>query len=121
MDSAKAIRDGLPVKLVEDVAVFLRIRREILCEHLRIDASSVDRRINLNESLSSWEAGRLYLVFKLFLRAVEVFELSESVVDWLGAKIPALGGVPPLSLLDTPAGFDLVLDTLGQLEAGVFA
>jgi uncharacterized protein (DUF2384 family) len=42
-------------------------------------------------------------------------------VKWITGMIPALGGVTPLSLLDTPAGFELVIDTLGQLANSVCA
>ncbi|USX17271.1 DUF2384 domain-containing protein [Oxalobacteraceae bacterium OTU3CAMAD1] len=31
----------------------------------------------------------------------------------------SLGGVTPLSLLGTPAGDELVLDTLGRIEQGI--
>lgn len=121
MNAARVIRNGVTANLVEDVAKFLRVRREILCEYLGLDATSIDLRIAGNELLLSWEAGRLYLVCKVFLRALEVLEAEENAASWMSARIPALGSVTPLSLLDTPAGFDLVIDTLGQLEAGVFA
>lgn len=121
MDSARVIRNGVAVNLVEDVAKFLRVRREILCESLGLDPSSIELRIAGNELLISWEAGRIYLVYRIFLRALEVFEVEDGAVNWLTGKIPALGGVTPLSLLDTPAGFELVIDTLGQLAYGVCA
>jgi putative toxin-antitoxin system antitoxin component (TIGR02293 family) len=121
MDSARAIRNGVAANLVEDVAKFLRVRREILCEYLRLDATSIDLRIASNELLLSWEAGRIYLVYKILLRAQDVFEVEYGAVNWITGMIPALGGVTPLSLLDTPAGFELVIDTLGQLAYGVCA
>nr|WP_315215725.1 MbcA/ParS/Xre antitoxin family protein [uncultured Duganella sp.] len=31
----------------------------------------------------------------------------------------SLGGKAPLSLLDTEAGYELVLDTLGRIEHGI--
>jgi uncharacterized protein (DUF2384 family) len=45
---------------------------------------------------------------------------EEGAIEWLGLRVPALGNVAPLALLDTPAGFDLVISTLGQMESGAY-
>lgn len=54
-------------------------------------------------------------------RAVTVFEAPDSALNWLQSPNASLGGVTPLSLLDTDLGADSVLDTLGSIEHGVFA
>jgi putative toxin-antitoxin system antitoxin component (TIGR02293 family) len=56
---------------------------------------------------------------KVWLRALVVFEDEQSAQCWLSQEIRSLGGVTPLSLLDTPAGYELVLDTLGRIEQGI--
>ena len=54
-------------------------------------------------------------------RAETVFEETAAALAWLQSPNAALGGVTPLSLLDTDVGADSVLDTLGRIEHGVFA
>lgn len=54
-------------------------------------------------------------------RAGVVFEDADGALDWLQSANAALGGVTPLSLLDTDIGADSVMDTLGRIEHGVFA
>lgn len=45
-----------------------------------------------------------------------VFEDTDSALSWLQNTNASLGGVTPLSLLDTDIGADSVLDTLGRIE-----
>ena len=50
-----------------------------------------------------------------------VFEDAQAALNWMQSPNASLGGVTPLSLLDTEIGADSVLDTLGRIEHGVFA
>ena len=54
-------------------------------------------------------------------RAEAVFKDSDSALSWLQSANAALGGVAPMSLLDTDIGADSVMDMLGRIEHGVFA
>lgn len=54
-------------------------------------------------------------------RAQEVFGGEKSAKKWLATPIRALGGVTPLSLLESEHGFKVVMDALGRNEAGVVA
>lgn len=58
---------------------------------------------------------------RVYERTVEVFKDEEKAVNWLYGKIPDLGNKVPALVLDEPGGVDLVLETLGQLEYGVFS
>lgn len=71
--------------------------------------------------LSTEESAKLLRFARVVERAEEVFEAAEPALAWLKADNAALGGVTPLSLLDTDIGADSVLDTLGRIEHGVFA
>jgi putative toxin-antitoxin system antitoxin component (TIGR02293 family) len=52
---------------------------------------------------------------------LEVFGTQESFNSWLKAPVMDLDYQTPLSLLDTPFGFELVHHILGRIEHGVFA
>ena len=71
--------------------------------------------------LSTEESAKLLRFARVVERAEEVFQAVEPVLAWLKADNAALGGITPLSLLDTDIGADSVLDTLGRIEHGVFA
>ncbi len=60
-------------------------------------------------------------VERVFWRAQQVFEDAAAAVAWISRPNRALGGVAPLTVLDTEAGYELVLDTLGRIEYGVFS
>lgn len=120
MDAIVAIRAGVPAGIVGEVAEFLRLRHETLTEYLRLDDASVHDRAARRDALLPWEASRVYLVFKVYERIFAMCQHEEGAIEWLGLRIPALGNVTVLSLLDTPAGFDLVLCTLSQMESGAY-
>jgi hypothetical protein len=55
---------------------------------------------------------------------LSVLSLARSfstAVDWLKSPNATFSGQTPLSLLDTEIGAELVMDTLGRIEHGVFA
>lgn len=54
-------------------------------------------------------------------RAEEVLGDFDKATDWLSSENNALGGVTPISLLDTDAGAQSVMDLLGRIEHGVYS
>ncbi len=121
MDVVRNIRMGIPVSLADDVAKFMGLRLEMLAVFLGFSVPDLAQRIQGHETLQSWEAGRLFWVAHAYVEAAAVFESEQGAVEWLRERVMALGNVAPLSLLDSPAGYQLVLDTLGQIKYGVYA
>ncbi len=121
IDVVNRIRSGLPSSLVDDVAAFLGLRLEMLTDNLGLSAMSVRQRAQCGGTLENWEAGRLCWVAQAYFESASLFESEQGAVEWLRERVPALGNVAPLSLFDTPAGYQLVIDTLGQIKYGVFA
>lgn len=60
-------------------------------------------------------------VYKALVRAEDVLGTKEKAQRWLKSPIRALGGVTPLSLLDTDAGAEQVDIILGRIEYGVYS
>jgi len=50
-----------------------------------------------------------------------VFDTQEHFIAWLHANCLALGNIPPISLLDSSFGIQIVKDELGRIEHGIFA
>ena len=71
--------------------------------------------------LSTEESAKLLRLARTLRRASEVFEDVAAALDWLKSPNRALGGVTPLSLLDTELGAENVLDVLGRIEHGVYS
>lgn len=67
------------------------------------------------------ESERLLRAAKVVVRANEVFGNFEKGIDWLRGKKKLLGGVAPISLVDTDSGTDWILDLLDRLEHGIHA
>ena len=53
-------------------------------------------------------------------RASEVFGSNEKAMLWLTSANLALGGVIPMSLMDSEVGTQKVMDALGRIENGIF-
>lgn len=58
---------------------------------------------------------------RLYQRGTDVFGTMENFNDWMKTPNYTLNGETPLSLLDTSIGFELILQTLGRIEYGVFS
>lgn len=115
------MRGGINAHAVPAIADRLHISQDKLLEFLRLPKSTIKDRISKNKPLSSTEQDRIYRAEKAFMRAIAVFEEEESARNWMSRSIRSLGGETPLSLLDTEAGYELVMDTLSRIEFGVYA
>ena len=103
------------------LAARLAISQDSLLTQLRLPKSTIAGRIARDEALSSTEQDRVYRVERLLARAEDVVGDAAGAQTWVTHANRALGGVAPLSLLDTEAGYELVLDTLGRIEYGVYS
>jgi putative toxin-antitoxin system antitoxin component (TIGR02293 family) len=114
-------RGTLGGSVIPDVANRVGVSQERLFKELRLPCSTKKARITRNTALSAIEQDRLYRVDKVLARAQAVFEDDGASRKWITRENRALGGVSPLSLLDTEAGYELVLDTLGRIAYGIIS
>ena len=120
MDWIPLVRQGLPSASVDAVVRITRITQAQLSQALAIPERTLARR-KREGVLSPEESAKFVRFARVVERAGTVFEDADSALNWLQSQNAALGGVTPLSLLDTEIGADSVLDTLGRIEHGVFA
>jgi putative toxin-antitoxin system antitoxin component (TIGR02293 family) len=120
LDWIPLVRRGLPAASIDSVVRLTRIAQTELANALAIPERTLARR-KREGVFSPEESAKLLRFARVAERAEEVFEDTQSALSWLKAENPALGGVTPLSLLDTDIGADTALDTLGRIEHGVFA
>ena len=120
MDWIPLVRKGLPSASVDAIVRITRIPRIELARALDIPERTLARR-KRQGTLSSEESSKFVRLARVVERADLVFEDRENALNWLQSPNASLGGVTPLSLLDTEIGADSVMDTLGRIEHGVFA
>ena len=113
------VRQGLPSGSIDAAIRVTRITQSDLADALNISERTLLRR-KREGMLSPEESGKLVRFARIVERTAVVFENTEVALGWIQSSNPSLGGVTPLSLLDTEMGADVVLDTLGGIEHGVF-
>ncbi len=119
MSLVRMMREGMSASLVPEMALRVGVGQDKLLEMLRLSRSTIKGRISKKETLSPMEADRVYRLMQLLTRAVGALGSEENATSWLRQELRALGGVAPIELLDTEPGYELVMDTLGRIEAGV--
>ena len=120
MDWIPLVRQGLPSASVDALVRTTRITQAELAHALAIPERTLARR-KREGALSPEESAKLVRFARVVERAETVFEDAGAALSWLQGANAALGGVTPMSLLDTEMGADSVMDTLGRIEHGVFA
>jgi putative toxin-antitoxin system antitoxin component (TIGR02293 family) len=113
------MRRGTPASIVADLAQRFGVTQDGLFAALRLPASTMKGRIRKNQALSASQQDRMYRADRVWLRAVAVLEDDNAARLWISRSNRSLGGEAPLALLDTEAGYELVLNTLGRIEHGV--
>ena len=116
MRSGRVRADRIPL-----LATRLGVSQDYLLTQLRLPKSTMASRIARNATLAGGEQDRIYRVERVLWRAQQVLEDNAAAVAWIKRPNRALGGVAPLTLLDTEAGYELVFDVLGRIEYGVFS
>ncbi|HEY9104701.1 type II toxin-antitoxin system Xre/ParS family antitoxin [Chitinimonas sp.] len=115
------IRRGISPAAVTVLADHLDMSRDALVKAVGLASSTVKARRTADKPLSTVETERLARVARVVIRAAQVFEDNAAALAWVKRPNRSLGGEMPLALLDTDAGIELVLDTLGRIENGITA
>jgi putative toxin-antitoxin system antitoxin component (TIGR02293 family) len=114
------IREGLPYGALEKIVARFRLPKSALSVVLALPPSTEMRR-KREKRLSGSESDRLYRLARILAHARRTFGSDEAVSAWLKEPNRALGGHPPLELLETDLGTDEVETVLGRLDYGVIS
>ena len=113
-----AIRRGAPAGNLVGAAEALRLPRERVYELLGLSASTAKRKVAANEALDPLVTERLVRLGAIEKLAEDTFGDPLLAADWLQAGNAGLGGVAPLSLLDTDIGCREVSRLLNAIAYG---
>jgi putative toxin-antitoxin system antitoxin component (TIGR02293 family) len=115
-----AIRAGMPYGAFDALRSAADLSSEEARALLGIPRRTLARR-RKEGHLAVEESDRMFRFASVMARALHVFGDREKAVRWLRKPNRALGGVAPLSRLDTEVGAREVESVLGRLEYGVFS
>jgi len=115
-----AVREGLPFRAFEKVAEALDLRSGELSDLIGVAPRTLARR-KQTKALSAVESDRLVGVARIASLAEETLGSRDHARGWLRDVNRALGGVTPLSCLDTEPGRQRVEELLYQISYGIIS
>jgi putative toxin-antitoxin system antitoxin component (TIGR02293 family) len=116
----KYARNGISMKYISNLATTLALTLQDIGNILHVSLRTLQR-YEPTKILDSDASSKILNLKALQIHGLEVFGSEEHFNVWLRSEIPSLGHQTPLSYLDTPFGFQLVDDTLGKIDHGIFA
>lgn len=115
-----AVREGLPFRSFEKVAEALDLRSGELSDRIGVAPRTLARR-KQTKTLSAVESDRLVGIARIASLAEETLGSRDNARGWLRDGNRALGGVTPLSCLDTEPGRERVEELLHQISYGILS
>ncbi len=120
MEMVRKARTGLGKRAAETLAIAMKISMADISRYLDVSPRTLQRKRE-GDVFSPAQSDHLLQIAKVFLRCEEIYEGREAARTWLQRKNRALGDIPPVSLLDTYSGIEMVMDELGRLEHGIIS
>ena len=112
------IRGGVLARVVDDMAEYLDVPKNVIFAVLHTPESTAHRLIKDNRHLDSAASERVVRVADITRMAEETFGGRDSATQWLKSQNLALGGETPLSMLDTEPGAGEVRRLLHSINYG---
>jgi putative toxin-antitoxin system antitoxin component (TIGR02293 family) len=119
-DLQRELRKGLPFKAFEGLANSLDMPARDLAGIVGLSLRTLARR-KTTRRFSPIESDRIYRVARIALLASQTFGSLAQGREWLRRPNRALGGEPPISLLDTSVGERNVEETLLRISYGIYS
>jgi putative toxin-antitoxin system antitoxin component (TIGR02293 family) len=110
----------VPFAAVERLSRRLQVPEQRLLDLIAVSRRTATRR-KQEGFLKPTEADRLLRVARLVELAARIFGSEDKASRWLNTSHPMVGDAPPVTLLDSDAGAQLVSDELTRIDFGDFA
>jgi putative toxin-antitoxin system antitoxin component (TIGR02293 family) len=119
-DFITLIKKGIPRKSLDQLILATGLSAAEIARIMHTSDRTL-RRYKPSTLLNAEQSERVIEIAKLYSRGEEVFGSNENFRSWMDASIPSLGNRIPKEFLDTSMGIEILMDTLGRIEQGVFA
>lgn len=113
-------RQGVNMSYLNNLSEKLSLSLQEIGNILHVSLRTLQRYAP-SKTLDSDASAKVLNLAALQKHGLEVFGDEKSFNNWLKTPVPSLGNSTPLSFLDTPFGFQLIDQTLGRIEHGLFA
>ncbi len=120
LDLISLARKGVSKGAMKRVQVFIGLSQKEMANLLHLTPRTLQRMTD-HHLLPPAASGQLVEIARVFIRAVEVLGTEDLARQWLHTAVPALNGIAPTALLDTPVGIQWVFTVLGRIEYGVYS
>lgn len=117
LDLLARLKAGLPYSAVESMRQRLRLGKDELLALIDMNSRTLSRR-KLEKRLRPDESDRLSRLARVASLAIEVLGGEDNANRWLRHPNFALGGMPPLSYLNTDLGTRRVEAVLSHIDHG---
>jgi putative toxin-antitoxin system antitoxin component (TIGR02293 family) len=115
LERVSLIRNGIPVREFDSVAVLVGLSKKELAEKLGLSPRTLSTR---KETLSPEESEKTLRTHELFNEAKEVFGSEAEAQAWITSPAYGLDNQKPIDLLDTDLGAQQVRGLLGAIKYG---
>ena len=116
-DLREAIREGFPPAVVEELMRASGLTLKELASALDLSPRSLQRR-RRSGRLARFESDRLYRLARIVAIANQYLGDHERAMRWLKHPNRVLGGIAPVSAIDTELGARQVENILGRIAFG---
>ena len=116
-DLRKAIREGFPPAVVEELMRASGLTLKELANALDLSHHSLQRR-RRSGRLARYESDRLYRLARIIALANEFIGDHQKAMRWLKRPNRSLDGIAPVEALDTELGARQVENVLGRIAHG---
>jgi len=116
------VRHGAPLKVISRLEQIYRTSQREISSYLSIPPSTINRRKQRGEHLSSQETDRAVRYARLYKSAQDMMQGdNEATLRWLKSPRKILSGETPMERATTEAGAAEVEQLIGRIRHGVFS
>lgn len=119
-DFITLIKKGIPRKSLDHLIQSTGLTAAELAAVMHTSDRTL-RRYKPSTLLNPEQSERIIEIARLYSRGEEVFGNLEDFKIWMDSAVPSLGGISPKEFLDTSMGIEILMETLGRTEQGVFS
>lgn len=115
-----AVKSGISKEELENLKTGAELDYDTLARVLNIAKATLHNKKG-KEKFDTAISERIFLLADLYSFGYEVFEDRERFNGWMKKENQALGGVTPITLIDTLYGIEEVKHLIGRIEYGVYS
>jgi putative toxin-antitoxin system antitoxin component (TIGR02293 family) len=119
-DKIDAIKNGITKEQLEALKDQSGLDYDTLASILNVAKATLHNKKG-KEKFDQYISERIFLLADLYSYGYEAFESREQFNQWMKTPNRSIGGVTPLSILDTLYGLEEVKHLIGRIEYGIFS